>query len=77
LSSLRVLGRNTAGVKLFNVAKGETIVSAVRLDEEEAEVADDQGEDATSSDAASVEGGQNGADAGGATDGNSDGETSE
>ena len=36
LETLRVLGRNTAGVRLFDVGKGETIVSAVRLDEEEA-----------------------------------------
>ena len=35
LDSLRVLGRNTAGVRLFDVGKSETIVSAVRLDEEE------------------------------------------
>ncbi|MFN6935463.1 MAG: DNA gyrase subunit A [Tsuneonella sp.] len=35
LESLRVIGRASAGVKLFDVAKGEQIVSAVRLDEEE------------------------------------------
>ncbi|MFN2100638.1 DNA gyrase subunit A [Altererythrobacter sp. MF3-039] len=35
LDSLRVIGRSSAGVKLFDVAKGETIVSAVRLDEQE------------------------------------------
>ena len=35
LESLRVLGRNTAGVRLFNVGKGETIVSAVKIDETE------------------------------------------
>ncbi|WP_128892654.1 DNA gyrase subunit A [Erythrobacter sp. HKB08] len=35
LDTLRVLGRNTAGVRLFNVAKGETIVSVARLDEQE------------------------------------------
>ena len=34
LDSLRVLSRNTAGVKLFDVGKGEHVVSAVRLDEE-------------------------------------------
>ncbi len=33
LESLRVLGRNTAGVKLFDVSKGETVVSAVKIDE--------------------------------------------
>lgn len=35
LDSLRVIGRNSAGVKLFTVAEGEHIVSAVRLDEQE------------------------------------------
>ncbi len=36
LESLRVIGRGSAGVRLFDVAKGETIVSAVRIDETEA-----------------------------------------
>jgi DNA gyrase subunit A len=31
----RVTGRNTQGVTLFNVAKGEHVVSAARIDEEE------------------------------------------
>jgi DNA gyrase subunit A len=35
LSSLRVIGRNSAGVRLFNVADNEHVVSAVRLDEDE------------------------------------------
>ena len=35
LESLRVIGRGSAGVKLFDVSNGETIVSAVRIDEEE------------------------------------------
>jgi len=35
LDTLRVIGRGSAGVRLFNVADGEQIVSAVRLDEEE------------------------------------------
>jgi DNA gyrase subunit A len=30
-----VIGRGSAGVRLFNVAEGEHIVSAVRLDEQE------------------------------------------
>jgi DNA gyrase subunit A len=34
LDSLRILGRGTAGVRLFDVAEGEAVVSAVRLDEE-------------------------------------------
>ena len=36
LDSLRVLGRNTAGVRLFDVGKNELVVSAVRIDEQEA-----------------------------------------
>jgi len=36
LDSLRVIGRGSAGVRLFNVAEGEHVVSAVRLDEQEA-----------------------------------------
>jgi len=36
LDSLRVIGRGSAGVRLFNVAEGEHIVSAVRIDEDEA-----------------------------------------
>jgi DNA gyrase subunit A len=35
LESLRVIGRGSAGVRLFHVAEGEHVVSAVRLDEEE------------------------------------------
>ncbi|WP_095011053.1 DNA gyrase subunit A [Tsuneonella mangrovi] len=35
LDSLRVIGRSSAGVRLFDVAEGEQIVSAVRLDEQE------------------------------------------
>ena len=35
LESLRVIGRGSAGVRLFHVADDEHIVSAVRLDEEE------------------------------------------
>ncbi|MEO5707388.1 MAG: DNA gyrase subunit A [Alteraurantiacibacter sp.] len=34
LDSLRVIGRGSAGVRLFNVGDGEHVVSAVRLDEE-------------------------------------------
>ena len=36
LDSLRVIGRASAGVKLFDVGKDEHLVSAVRIDEEEA-----------------------------------------
>ena len=35
LETLRVIGRNSAGVRLFDVAKGEFVVSAVRIDETE------------------------------------------
>ncbi len=35
LDSMRVIGRNSAGVKLFDVAKGEHVVSAARIDEEQ------------------------------------------
>jgi len=35
LDSLRVIGRSSAGVRLFNVADNEHVVSAVRLDEDE------------------------------------------
>ncbi|WP_156172082.1 DNA gyrase subunit A [Aurantiacibacter gangjinensis] len=36
LDTLRILGRATAGVRLFDVGKNEHIVSAVRIDEQEA-----------------------------------------
>lgn len=35
LNSLRVIGRNSAGVRLFDVGKNEHVVGAVRIDEEE------------------------------------------
>ena len=35
LESLRVIGRGSAGVRLFHVAENEHVVSAVRLDEDE------------------------------------------
>lgn len=35
LHTLRILGRNTAGVRLFDVGKNEHVVSAVRIDEQE------------------------------------------
>ncbi|HXH17395.1 MAG TPA: DNA gyrase subunit A [Sphingomonas sp.] len=37
LASLRVISRNSAGVKLFDVAKGEVVVSAARIEETEDE----------------------------------------
>ena len=33
----RVIGRNSAGVRLFNVAEGEHVVSAARIEESEEE----------------------------------------
>ena len=35
LKTLRVIGRSSAGVRLFNVAEGETVVSVAKLDEDE------------------------------------------
>ncbi|MCP1469789.1 DNA gyrase subunit A [Sphingobium sp. OAS761] len=37
LDSLRVIGRNSAGVRLFNVAEDEHVVSAAKIEETEAE----------------------------------------
>ncbi len=46
LTSMRVIGRGSAGVRLFNVADGEHVVSAARIEEsdEGAEMDDLQGE---------------------------------
>ena len=49
LASLRVIGRGTSGVRLFNVADQEHIVSAVRLAEEEVVEADNVASDAEKS----------------------------
>ena len=37
LESLRVLGRGTAGVKLFNVGDNEHVVGAAKIDESDEE----------------------------------------
>jgi len=37
VGDLRVIGRNSAGVKLFDVAPGEHVVSAARIEESEEE----------------------------------------
>ncbi len=37
VGDMRVIGRNSAGVKLFDVAKGEYVVSAAKIDESEDE----------------------------------------
>ncbi|WP_309751672.1 DNA gyrase subunit A [Novosphingobium sp.] len=46
LGSMRVIGRNSAGVRLFNVADEEHVVSAVRLAETEGGDDDDEAEGA-------------------------------
>ena len=51
LSSLRVIGRGSAGVRLFNVADEEHVVSAVRL-------ADDGGDEADAGEGAEAAGGE-------------------
>ncbi len=35
VADMRVIGRNSSGVKLFNVGKGEQVVGAAKIDEEE------------------------------------------
>jgi DNA gyrase subunit A len=40
ISDMRVIGRNSAGVRLFDVGKGEHVVGAARIE------AEDEGEDA-------------------------------
>jgi DNA gyrase subunit A len=37
LASMRVIGRNSAGVRLFNVADNEHVVSAARIEESDDE----------------------------------------
>jgi DNA gyrase subunit A len=50
LDSLRVLGRGTAGVRLFNVGDNEHVVGAAKIDEsdDEADVAIDDTSEVTS-----------------------------
>jgi DNA gyrase subunit A len=46
LDSLRVLGRGTAGVRLFNVGDNEHVVGAAKIDEsdeDEAEISSESG----------------------------------
>lgn len=50
LDSLRVIGRNSAGVRLFNVADNEHVVSAARI--EDSEDADGEAQDGTAGEAA-------------------------
>jgi DNA gyrase subunit A len=44
VDDIRIAGRSTQGVTLFDVAEGETVVSVERLSEEEAAEGDDNGE---------------------------------
>ncbi len=46
LSAMRVIGRNSAGVRLFNVADNEHVVSAAKIDETEEDALDDEGAEA-------------------------------
>jgi DNA gyrase subunit A len=57
LDSLRVIGRGSAGVRLFNVADEEHVVSAVRLDEQDdsENTADEVGSDLAQTDPAGVQ----------------------
>ena len=48
VSDLRVIGRNSAGVRLFDVADGEVVVGAARIQEGDSE---DEGEGETAPDA--------------------------
>jgi DNA gyrase subunit A len=38
VGDIRIAGRNTQGVTIFNVANGETVVSVAKIDETEDEV---------------------------------------
>ena len=49
LSAMRVIGRNSAGVRLFNVADEELVVSAAKIEESDEEVEGDAGEDVAES----------------------------
>ncbi|UYY77753.1 DNA gyrase subunit A [Sphingomonas sp. R1] len=51
LGDLRVIGRNSAGVRLFNVAQNEHVVSAARIEENEDEAEMNLGDGAVASEA--------------------------
>ncbi len=38
VADIRITGRNTQGVSVFNVAKGESVVSVAKINESEEEV---------------------------------------
>ncbi|ODU21166.1 MAG: DNA gyrase subunit A [Sphingomonas sp. SCN 67-18] len=54
VASMRVIGRNSAGVRLFNVADDEHVVSAARIDESEND-GDDDGDEGHEGDTALTE----------------------
>jgi DNA gyrase subunit A len=70
LGSMRVIGRNSAGVRLFDVGKNEHVVSAARIEEAEGdaeadvrdltkvELAPDDGADTSDDSAAGPEDGE-------------------
>ena len=58
LGDVRVIGRGSAGVRLFNVAEDEHVVSAARIDEsEEPELAADRSSDEPAADALTLDDG--------------------
>jgi DNA gyrase subunit A len=52
LDSLRVLGRGTAGVRLFNVGDNEQVVGAAKIDESDEDDAETSNESGTEGEAA-------------------------
>jgi DNA gyrase subunit A len=54
VGSTRVIGRNSAGVRLFNVAENEHVVSAARIAESEEDEGDVEGEDAIEAETAAI-----------------------
>ncbi|MEN9926855.1 MAG: gyrase subunit, partial [Pseudomonadota bacterium] len=58
LQSLRVIGRGSAGVRLFNVSNDEHVVSAVRLADDGEDDAEEIGETVVDEVAATSEGGE-------------------
>ena len=55
LDSLRVLGRGTAGVRLFNVDDNEHVVGAAKIDESDEDEAEISGESGIEGEAAATD----------------------
>jgi DNA gyrase subunit A len=55
LDSLRVLGRGTAGVRLFNVGDNEHVVGAAKIDESDEDDAEISNENGTEGEAAGID----------------------